>query len=337
MNMLRYDGFFMREGILMTKRPQTPHRPRPTSGILPIILGLVVLVGAAAGLSLAFSGAQASPPVAPEAVDGCRATPQFVATVAASSNVALATDGREMGLALRSSEGATVYQHPTWDDAGYLGAIAYDQAGNVYAAPTPRLSLVDNPLAGAATLWRAATATGELRPFMALPGAASERNPFGVLGLFYACDLNTLYAGSVLGSTPSAERGGVIAIHLPDGGQTTLLEDADVMGILVVRQGMGYTLYAGLARRPEVVAVPLDAQGRVVGPPSQLLDLMAAGATPQERARKLRLVGGELLADLVPFNFSLQANATDTPQIRRVTWAWDTAVGAWALRQPAMS
>jgi hypothetical protein len=127
----------------------------------------------------------------------------------------------------------------------------------------------------------------------------------------------------------------VIAIHLPDGGQTTLLEGSDVMGVLVVRQGAGYTLYAGLARSPEVIALPLDAQGRPAGPAASLLDLTAAGATPQERARKLRLVDGQLLIDLVPFAFSLQANASDTPQLRRAAWAWDAAAGGWALRQAA--
>jgi hypothetical protein len=127
----------------------------------------------------------------------------------------------------------------------------------------------------------------------------------------------------------------VIAIHLPDGAQTALLEGTDVMGVLVVRQGAGYTLYAGLARRPAIIALPLDAQGRAAGPAAALIDLTEAGATPQERARKLRLVGGELVADLVPFTFSLQANATDAPQIRRATWAWDATAGAWALRQAA--
>ncbi|MEI7771368.1 MAG: hypothetical protein WCI67_15365 [Chloroflexales bacterium] len=302
-------------------------------GILPVALGLAALVAAAAGIAMALGIPQAAP-AAPEAVDECRSTPQFVAAASPSAHMALATDGRERGLTLRAVEGdAPTYQHPTWGDAGYLGAIAYDQAGNVYAAPTPRLSLVDNPLAGAATIWRADTATGELRPFVTLPGAASERNPFGVLGLFYACGLDTLYAGSVLGSTPSAERGGVIAVHLPDGEQTTLIENTDVMGVLVVRQGVGYTLYAGLARRPAIIALPLDAQGRAAGPAAQVIDLLDAGATPQERARKLRLVGGELAADLVPFTFSLQANATDAPQIRRATWGWDAATSRWALRR----
>ncbi|MBX0326471.1 hypothetical protein K2Z83_02020 [Oscillochloris sp. ZM17-4] len=314
-------------------------RPQRAPGILPVALGLLALVIVVAGLAVALGGAPA-PSVAsrPEAVDTCRATPQFVAAVATSPDVALATDGREMGLALRSATGeASAYQHPTWDDAGYLGAIAYDAQGNVYAAPTPRLSLADNPLAGAATIWRADTASGELHPFVTLPGAASARNPFGVLGLFYACGLDTLYAGSVLGSTPAQEQGGVIAMHLPDGGQTTILSDTDVMGVLLVRQGAGYTMYAGLARRPEVVALPLDAQGRAAGPPVQLLDLTAAGATPQERARKLRLVGDDLVIDLVPFTFSLQANATDVPQVRRAVWGWDAATGKWSLRQAAQS
>ncbi len=317
----------------MTEHPQGP-RPH-TPGILPVALELLTLVGVLAGASLALGRPQAAPaPAAPAAVDGCRATPQFVAAAAPAPDMALATDGREMGLVLRASSGDTpAYQHPTWDDAGYLGSIAYDRAGNVYAAPTPRLSLADNPLAGAATLWRADTASGELRAFVNLPGAASERNPFGVLGLFYACDLDTLYAGSVLGSTPSQEHGGVIAIHLPDGAQTPLLSDTDVMGVLVVRQGAGYTLYAGLARRPEVIALPLDAQGRPTGPASLLLDLSAAGATPQERARKLRLTGGDLVIDLVPFTFSLQPNATDIPQIRRAAWGWDASAGQWELRQ----
>ncbi|NNJ10252.1 hypothetical protein EKD04_007925 [Chloroflexales bacterium ZM16-3] len=306
-------------------------------GILPVALGLVALVALAVGIAVALGRSAPAPATAPpEAVDGCRSTPQFVASVAESPDVALATDGREMGLALRAATGeAPAYQHPTWDDAGYLGAIAYDRQGNVYAAPTPRLSLADNPLDGAATIWRADTATGEMRPFVTLPGAASARNPFGMLGLFYACDLETLYAGSVLGSMPTEERGGVVAVHLPDGGQTVVLEGRDVMGVLLVRQGAGYTLYAGLARSPEVLALPLDSQGRALGPATTLLDLTEAGATPQERARKLRLIGGELVADLVPFAFSLQANATDTPQIRRATWFWDAAAGAWSLRQPA--
>lgn len=315
-----------------------PARRRPFwRGQLSIALSLVALALLAGGVLVFRRGGPRPPsPTTPTAVDGCRATPQFVAGVASSPDVALATDGREKGLVLRSAGGDT-YQHPSWDDAGYLGALAYDAQGNVYAAPTPRLSLADNPLAGAATLWRADSASGELRPFTTLPGTASERNPFGTLGLFYACDFDALFAGSVLGSTPNDERGGVLVIRLPDGERTSLLEGTDVMGVLLVRQGLGYVLYAGSARSPEVLALPLDAQGKSAGPVTPLLDLTQAGATPQERARKLRLVGSELIVDLVPFTFSLQANASGTAPLRRATWHWDTAAGAWALQGPAQA
>jgi hypothetical protein len=317
--------------------PPAKRSLRPIPGILPVVLSLVALVVLLVGLATVFRSAPSSVMAAPHAVDTCRTSPQFVASVAPAAHLALATDGREMGLALRAVDGATTYQHPTWDDAGYLGAIAYDAQGNVYAAPTPRLSLVDNPLLGAATLWRADTATGELRPFVTLPGEASARNPFGVLGLFYACDLDTLYAGSVLGSLPTEEHGGVVAISLPDGAQTAILSNTDVMGVLVVRQGAGYTLYAGLARRPAIIALTLDAQGHPVGTPVTMLDLTLAGATPQERARKLRLIGDQLVIELIPFTFSLQANATNIPQVRRAVWGWDMDVGQWTLRQSAQS
>jgi hypothetical protein len=286
---------------------------------------------------------------APETTDQCRSTPQFTAdpavlTVASDQGagaasvpgaLALSTEGREKGLSLITGEAQAPYQHPSWDDAGYLGAIAYDHEGNIYAAPTPRLSLVDNPLAGVTTLWRVASATAEMHPFVTLPGAANERNPFGVLGLFYACDTDTLYAGTVIGSTPSSERGGVVAVRLPDGATYPILSDLDVMGVLVARQGGRLVLYAGLARSPDIVAVPLDEQGLVAGPVTSRIDLIQAGATPQERARKLRLVNGVLVADLVPFNFSLQSSASGSPQARQAAWIWDAASSEWIVQQHA--
>ncbi|WP_129628792.1 hypothetical protein [Candidatus Oscillochloris fontis] len=300
-----------------------PHRPAPpilavTLALLGLVFSLVLLVAAVG---------YAAPISAPQPLDACRTSPQFLAAFNATPDMALATDGTAMGLVLRSSTGD--YQLPSWDDAGYLGPLAYDRRGDVYVAPTPRLSLADNPLAGAATIWRVDSASGLMHPFTTLSGAANARNPFGILGLAYACDLDTLYAGTVLGSTPSSEHGGVVAIGLADQNQQVVLPNTDVMSVLVLRHGGGYTLYAGLARRPLVLALPLDAHGQPRGPAQPLIDLSQAGATPQERARKLRLVGEQLQIDLVPFTYSLQANATDTPQIRTLTWQWDAVHGVW--------
>lgn len=284
----------------------------------------------------------ATAPALPADTGYCRSTPAFTAdptivdpALIGGGSIAFATDRAEKGLVLLSTApGSPPFQLPTWDDAGFLGAIAYDSQGNVYAAPTPRLSLQDNPLAGQSTLWRVDTRSGDMRPFVTIAGEASERNPYGILGLTYDCVHNRLYAGSVLGSTPSAERGGVVAIDLDTMQQTPMFGGLDVMGVLIAQVGEGYELYAGLARSPEIVAVSLDADGNA-SEPRTLIDLTESGAAPSERARKLRLVNGTLTVDLVPFNYSLQSSASDQPRLRQAAWTYDPSSGAWVVSQPA--
>jgi hypothetical protein len=322
-----------------------PPRRSPGGLIVGLLVGGLLLAAVAILMARSMSPVAApeavatSAPIvaAPEATDACRALPAFTANpeLGLGGGMALATDRPQMGLVLLTTrQPDQPYQHPTWSQAGFLGAIAYDRDGNIYAAPTPRLSLADNPLEGATTLWRVDSASGEMAPFVTLPGAANERNPFGVLGLSYVCDLHWLYAGHVIGSTPTSELGGVFAVDLSDGALTPILEATDVMGLLVVRVGTGYELYMGLARSPEVLALPLDANGMPAGPPRLLLDLTEAGATPSERARKLRLVEGELVADLVPFNYSLQTSAAAEPN-RIAAWRYDPATGAWQVSRRA--
>ncbi len=322
---------------------------RPTPGL---IIGILIVGLSLVGLLLLLLQPGAATPTAPTSAapavlpvmaipsttDGCRALPAFTRQpeLGLTGGLALATDRPQMGLVLLSTDQpATPYQHPTWDDAGFLGAIAYDRQGNIYAAPTPRLSLRDNPPAGVTTLWRVASSSGEMTPFVSLPGAASERNPYGILGLTYVCDMDRLYAGTVIGSTPTSEQGGVVEIKSDGTLGETVLAETDVMGVLVVRSGTGYELYAGLARSPAVLAVPLDGRGGVSGSPRQLLDLTEAGATPSERARKLRLVDGELLVDLVPFNFSLQTSGSGLQPNRVAGWRYDPATSSWVVSRTA--
>ena len=321
--------------------PRRTGRGRTRIGRL-VLAAIVVLVAGAAALALLRPWAAPPSPVAlaPAPTDGCRKTPAFTGNPALGlgGGLLLATDQEQKGLVLvATAGGGKSYQHPTWDDAGYLGAIAYDGDGNIYAAPTPRQSLVDNPLAGATTLWRVDGTSGAMEPFVTLPGAATERNPFGVLGLTYACAINAIYAATVIGSTPMTAHGGVVAIGRDGQIRGVALADTDVMGVLVVRVGAGYELYAGLARSPQIVAVPLNEQGVATGPARPLIDLTTAGAAPSERARKLRIVADELVAELVPFNFSLQGSASAQAQIRRATWRYDQAAVAWVVSRTAVA
>ena len=318
-------------------RSQPPTRHNARTGL--IVGGLVaglILVAALLPLLPVTEPTTVSLVTMPEPADSCRTLPAFTMNpdLGLAGGLALATDRAQRGLVvLSTSQPNASYQHPSWDDAGYLGPIAYDRDGHIYAAPTPRLSLADNPLEGATTLWRVDSGSGVMAPFVTLPGMASMRNPYAILGLSYVCALHRLYAGTVIGSTPTAERGGVVAIDLATGQLTELLEATDVMGLLVVRIGSGYELYIGLARSPELLLLPLDSLGQPTGSLQPLLDLTTAGATASERARKLRLVNGELTVDLVPFNYSLQSSAA-TPN-RVAAWRYDQRTGAWVVSRPA--
>ncbi|PDW04791.1 hypothetical protein [Candidatus Viridilinea mediisalina] len=328
----------------MPQRPRSTPFRRPTSGLSVslVVVGLVLL-------ALALVVARSTRPATPTGADGersglpiptddCRSLPGFMANPEiglSGGGLALATNRSEMGLVLLSTrQPDQTYQHPTWRRAGYLGPIAYDREGNIYVAPTPRLSLADNPLAGATTIWRVAAQSGEMAPFVRLPGAAHERNPYGIIGLSYVCDLHWLYAGHVIGGTPTSEHGGVVAIDLNDGTMRPIVDNTDVMGILVVERGEGYELYLALARSPEVMALPLDANGMPAGDMRPLLDLEQAGASASERVRKLRLVDDELIADLVPFNYSLQTSAANEPN-RVAAWRYNATTGQWEVSRRA--
>lgn len=326
-----------------TKQRVTQPAPAGGTGRLPpaaiaLVVGALLIAGVAMLILRPGATPEETPlAVAPAPTDGCVGLPPFARDPALglTGALALATDQQPKGLVLLSLSDGGFYQDASWDDGGYLGAMVIDGTGNVYAAPTPRQSLVDNPLAGVTTLWRADGATGAMAPFVTLPGEANERNPFGVLGLTYSCDLDLLYAGSVIGSTPTAERGGVTIIGSAGQLYGSALSDVDVMGVVVIKTGAGYQLLAGLARSPTVVAVPLDSRGLATGPATPVLDLTAAGATPSERARKLRLVNGELVVDLVPFNYSLQTSASGQTQVRRAGWVYDLINGEWIVSRQA--
>ncbi len=320
------------------KRRSPPKRTRRAFGIGHVGSGIGLFVAFLALLGLRQATGANLAPVALAATGACARQPPFVQELAAGlpGPLALATDRPLRGLALVSLNGSgRSYQHESWDDGGFLGAMTFDEAGNIYLAPTPRQSLADNPPSGATTLWRVDGRTGVMRPFATLPGAANERNPFGVLGLSYACDLSLLFAGTVIGSTPAVERGGVVALTTDGQIRATPLDGLDAMGVTVVRANRRYLLLVGLARRPAIIAVPLDGQGHATGPPVEIIDLTAGGATASERARKLRFADGELSVDLVSFNYTLQVNASGTSPLRRAFWRYDAHTRQWIVARHA--
>ena len=166
--------------------PEQPAtRPEPASAAVtatgpgmarrlwPLYLVLLIVGLTAAGLWLAQPQPvkPAATPVATAASTAellpigsasyCRSNPRFAAAAGLGDVISVSTSERMIkGLVMYDANlqpdqvqlGAPgVYQHPTWDDAGYLGPVAADGAGNIFTAPSPRVSLLDNPPEGANT------------------------------------------------------------------------------------------------------------------------------------------------------------------------------------------
>lgn len=276
---------------LSSRMPQTLSRARlgPTAraGALKRVLVMFSLVAgsmlmAADGLPgarVAAAGDDVDTGTAQEALhepgpaDACKDYPAYALDLGFEGAVAMSTNIRGYpGLVFIGHDQSgqrKIYQHPSWTRAGYLAAYAYDGSGNIYVAPSPLVSLWENPPEKQNRIWKIDAATRVMTLFAELPPAAapSSSNPFGVLGLTYDCDLESLYATSVMGSTPDTERGRVFRIDVNTGEVDSVWQGRDSFGVGIRNTAAGKRLYLGSARTSGVYSAPLDAAGGLREPP----------------------------------------------------------------------
>lgn len=315
-------------------------RPKasPSAAKRPPLLSRSQLVGALAGLAVVIVGALALLLVrsdAPRAGQMPVATPYTIGSViyctgAAPAFVrelgfgdALALDTRAKvvkGVALHeldsSGEIVQSYQHPTWSSAGYLGPYESDGYGNIYLAPMPFISLLDNPPQKANIIYRIDSSDGVMAPFIDLPAGAAltPEAVYGLTDLAYDCDTHSLYAASVLGSTYEQVAGRIFQIDLTSGEIRSVLENIDALGIGLFNSANGKRLYVGLARQPEVYAIALANDGTFTGDLQPKISLRNLGYHRDERARSIVFQGQDRLQiTTLQFDFNLIA-PTETRQ-----------------------
>lgn len=206
----------------------------------------------------------------PGLVDNCRAMPAFIKNTGLGTQVAIDTQQQGyVGVRLVQLQTGKTWQHPTWDEAGHVGATTRDRQGNIYILPTPEVSLAENPPSLQNRIYRIDSQTGEMLVWLELPQAAqpSAANPFGTMGLFYDCDTNSLYVSSLAGSTPQQAQGRLYQIDVATKKVMDQIEQVDAIGVGVFNGVSHKRLYFGSARSSDVYSLPLDAQGRFINQP----------------------------------------------------------------------
>lgn len=248
----------------------------------------------------------------------CQAVPNFAKEMGYDESAIMSTNETlkglfiydrplEVGQALEN-----VYQHPSWDEAGYLGTPINDELGNIYAAPAPRVNLYDNPPEQQNTLYKVDTDTGEMAEFVAFPSPApmSPENPFGIVGLAYDCDTKSLYVASIAGSTRAGEIGIMYQLDPQTGEVLSQLENVDAFGLGIYNRVLGKRLYFGLARKSEVWSVALDSDGTFNGKPRFEFSMVGWGTEGDEKARRIAFRrADEMILRGSQFNYNLIAGS----------------------------
>jgi hypothetical protein len=209
-----------------------------------------------------------------------------------------------------------VYQHESWKQQGWMGSITTGADGTVYTAPIPKINTLERPLSKMHKLYKVNYRTGLMTELCELPKADTSAGvvPYGVLGVYYDCHANKIYASSVAGSTRDAVAGNIYMINPTNGAIEDELKGIDAMGLFVAGITGEKRLYFGNARNSEIKSIQLSKNGKFKGQPKVEFTLDQLGPRGDDKARRIRLdKNGNLMIYGVEFNFSLAAQ-TIVPQ-----------------------
>ena len=298
--------------------------------------GLLLFAGMGAFLALRDRGG-AGPVYPIGGASLCKRPPAFAAAQGFSAQAQLSTqDSRRLGLVITeggADDGvARVYQHPSWSLGGHLGPPVLDGSGNVYVIPVPYVHVLDNPAEKQNIIYRVDGQTGKMRPLVDLPVVAppSAANPYGLVGLTYDCDLQSLYASSLSGSDETRTLGRLYQVDPASGKVRDMMEGIDAFGLSTFNGAKGKRLYFGLARRSAVVSLALNADGGFADQaPRSEFSLAGLGVHGDEKARRITVGPDQaMVVRIMTFDFNLVSNSERLQTGLRYTY--DGAIDRWS-------
>lgn len=307
------------------------------------VVAVLVIGGAFVWLNSSSNTQSSEPKLAanwqPGPVNQCRGTPKFPTEKLGFSRAVIFSTSERLNKGLEliepnadgTLENARKYQHPSWTMGGYLGTFVVDSQGNVYVAPSPRISLLDNPPEKANILYKVDAESGVMSEFLKLPSVLppSSENPYGILALTYDCDTNSLYVTSVMGSTRGEQVGRIYRVDLKTGQVADQFDNFDGFGLAAFNMLTGKRLFFGSARTPEIYSIALDGSGNFWGEPRLEATLNGAFNKPRRIDFNQR---GQMLVRGIDFNFTLSATSED----RRTDYVlgYDDANQKWVQISP---
>ena len=266
-------------------------------------------------------------------VVACQRSPAFSAELSKNGSELMGGTNVKghIGYVMVNSTTGQIIAHPSWDDAGYLGAFTYDKDGNVYVAPAPLASLELNPVEKQNILWTIDTKSAEMTQLIDLPPAKefNQNNPYGLVNFAYDCDTNTLYAASIASSSPTEEIGRIFRIDIATKKVIDQLEGIDALSIGIFRGIKDKRLYYGSARTGVVSSVKLEEDGSFGTDKREEFSLATLGNTTKRPRRLIFKTPDKLEIRAFPFNYSL--NVTSENQDTYYYFTYNAKSDNWTL------
>jgi hypothetical protein len=272
--------------------------------------------------------------------NNCKLVPPFVGRLGFNTRNALfsTSEKKMMGLVLIESADplnpqARVikkYQDSSWKKAGWLASIQLDEHGNIYTAPAPFISVLNNPASNQNTVYRVNGQNGHMDPFIKLPppDSATSQNPYGILGMIYLCETGSLYISTVAGSNRHIEKGVLYQADAATGKISAKLTGMDILGMGIAYTGGERRLFLGSARSSDVYAVALDKEGNFSGKPALAFSLDGLGPRGDDKVRRIRTnKDGSLEVHGMEFNFNLIAPTEKQETVYR--FVYDESQKKW--------
>lgn len=250
--------------------------------------------------------------------NNCKRNPSFIHSMGfvPANSFFSTSDEKTMGLVLQQSEQAgnpnarivKSSQHPSWRMGGWLAPILIDKSGNIYTAPAPFISTLDNPVANQNTVYRVDGNTGVMDVFMKLPltDTTTVQNPFGIIGMILLCETNTLYVSTLSGSDRQHERGAIYAIDINSKTIIDKLTATDAMGLGITYITGKRQLFFGTGRSSDIYSITLNSRGKFSGLPKNEFSLSGLGSNGDDKVRRIRTDQyGNLMIFGMAFNYNL--------------------------------
>ena len=191
-----------------------------------------------------------------------------------------------------------------------MGPLAIDQLGNIFVAPIPIVNVLTNKKEDQNKIYKIDAATGKMALFLNLgakPGA-NPNNAYGIVGLYYDCNKQNIYASSIYNSNETNENGIIYCININTKKVISTLNNTDAMGLGVAEFNSKPCLFFGHTRNHVVYYVYLNSKGIMEQVKNKAFSLVNLGPRGDDIAKKIKFSPqNQLIINSTTFYYNLTA------------------------------